>query len=202
MTSHGRIVGDGGYRSRPFLLVTLPATVVSLALIPAIVFGWISVTIVSRTPMGIVISGGSAQEVSVGLSSDVGITGVSTEAGSRAASRIEAHDSRLDDLCLVLRPGLPLVDDTVGLTIAVNSEVSLGQITLAADHGALGTIDLPTTTIGAADTHSASAASGFSIATDGTTQFDDLDAAAYGLVLDGGITLDALTLRAGSSGRC
>jgi hypothetical protein len=197
----------GGVRPTRFAVVTLPAAAAALLFLPAVVLGWVSVSIASAEPISIATSAGSASSVLITPSTDRSITSVRTSGGTRGVALLDVTDGELSDLCVVLRPRIPALDRRLAFRVAVAGAVHLGEITLAVGEGGAGAIDLPQTVIGGVagsrDVPGVVDPTGFAIRTvSGTARFTDLHTQSLGLVLDDGIRLDALSVRVGGDARC
>ena len=195
----------GGVRARRFAALVVPAAAAGLLLAPAIVLGWVSVSIASAAPIALRTTSGTAGAVFLSSSTDASITSLATGRGERGAVLLEVSDGDLGDLCLVLRSGIPLLERHVGLRVSSSAPVHLGSVTLAVRHGGLDGIELPRTVVGGlagAPDVPGVRPDGFALRTlSGTTTFTDLRTSAYGLVLDDGLRLDALSLRVGGAGK-
>jgi hypothetical protein len=195
----------GGVRAKRFAVLVTPAAAAALLLVPAIVLGWVSVSIASAEPIGIRTRSGTAGSVFLSASTDTSITSLTTSRGERGVALLHVVDGTLDDLCLKLRSPIPLLARHLAVRVRSSASVHLGQVTLAVGSGGLDGLDLPQTVVGgpagpdAPGAPSARGAAGFAVRTvSGATTFGDLRTDALGLVLDEGLRLDALSLRVGA----
>jgi hypothetical protein len=188
---------------RRFLALVLPGALGALLLVPAIVLGWVSVTIAAARPIAISASHGTARSLVLGTSTDQAVTGTSLPGeGARAAAVVNVTSTELDDLCLLPRFELPLLGRVIGLRLSTSDPVHLGRITLAASEGAAAGLDLPETVVGTASLGGSQVpgvgTGGFVVrSSGGEVDFDGLDMPTLGLVLNDGLRLDTLSLRAG-----
>lgn len=201
-----RTPAPGGVRLRRFLLIAAPATGAALMLVPAILLGWVSVAIASSDPIGIAVSSGTAGSVYISASTNQRVVPHNPEQGDSGVALLNVTDGVLADLCLALDIDLPLLPQDPVVRLRSVDTVHIGEITLAASDGVLDNIDLPATGIGFVDGGSripGASESAFSIRTiEGSTRFRDLHTDTLALVLDRGVRLDALRLRAGLEGGC
>lgn len=203
-----RFAQVGQIRVVRFALVVVPATVVSLLLIPAIVLGWVSVAVASDEPIEVVVSSGSAQRLYLSATSDQR-TSTLAVGSEKGAALLNAADGDLDDLCLLIPYEIPMLGHSTFLRLSTKDPVHVGAITLAMGGARIEQLDLPKTVVGAAagapDIWGAGMApGGFSMQTvGGAASFTDLRSATFALVLEDGISLNALSLRAkGTSDPC
>ncbi|KQZ68558.1 hypothetical protein ASD66_14765 [Nocardioides sp. Root151] len=183
--------GAGGVGLWRFLLVTGPATVISLGIGALAVLGYVSVVITSTQPITMASSGGTSDSMVLG----VGTVGTIVEdddalAGDSAAAMVRMGTTHLDDLCLVPRVELPLVGDLLSIRIRSAAPVTLGDVTLAASGARLGGLHTPRTTMGLGAGFEARTEPGPDAITLG-----DLDLETHGIVLDGGLRLSSLGVR-------
>lgn len=138
----------GRVRIIRMLILVLPALGAALLMVPAIALGWIQLSIGSAQPLSVSTSAGYAQSLYLSAATNSAITGPSPLGVDRkATSLVYVQEGKMADLCLVPRLRVPLVDLPVNLKITTDSVVNLGQITLAADGGALKAIELPATVV-------------------------------------------------------
>lgn len=190
-----------------FLAVAAPATFISLLLLPAIYFGWVSVTIAAQNPIGVVTSHGEGDWLYLASSTNQGVTGVDAANGSDPAAIIHVLKTEMDDLCLSPKIDLPFVADDLRLFIDIGGRVSIGEVTLAAVAATTEDLVLPKTALGVVDGGSgvpgAPAPGAFTVQTDqgaGTVTFDNLDATAYGLVVSDGLQPKTIKVSTGGGG--
>lgn len=183
---------EGAVRPLRFLVLTTPATAACLGVVAGIVLGQIPVAMAAKHPIGVSASHGTADSLSVTLGSDHTVAGLRATEQSRGAGVVMLRESRLDGLCLLPRFEVPLLHGAFSLRITSSAPVDLGEVTLAAgatEVGRLTTTDATVTSGG-----------GFRLEVAGPdgAELDDVAMGAYALVLDDGMRLTRLSVRAGA----
>lgn len=188
----------GGVAWGRFVAVATPAALAALLMIPAILFGWITLTISSAEPIGVSTSAGTADDLTVVAGSSGNVVSLAPAGVDGVAPMLELSDTHLEDLCLAPRLRAPLVGDLISLRVTSSHPVDIGRITLASSSARTGHLSLPPTTLGyrsASDVAGAPHQRALTLDT-GTGRepaaLEDAELAVYGLVLEDGISLSSI----------
>lgn len=201
--------GRGGIRLRRVAWSLSPAAAIALLVLPGIYFGWISVVIASSKPITIAVGEGALSSTFISGTTDQRVTSELRhgDAESRAAAMIDADNAELEDLCLLPSIGiLPWSQARVTVRIKTDDPVKIGRIVLATPKAGMGHLELPETrlgvTVGDHDKRGSLGDGAFTIQTDGTTHFADLESSTLGMVIEDGMRLNVLGLRVGTQQTC
>lgn len=192
--------GMGRVRLGRFLVVAAPATVVSLGFGAAIIQGSVAASLSSAEPFSLTTNNLKADQLGLSLASTTAAKSVgddSTTTKKAALARVDGGN--LSDLCIGAKQKFPILG-TIGLKIASDSPVAVGNIDLNADALKATKAKLPATNIGtsAGDKAVGGTPGGFGLRTDKTKQgirLNNLDAQAYGIRLNSGISLESLSIK-------
>lgn len=200
--------GMGRTRLGRFAAVTVPATAVSLGLGFAIVQGAVSAQLSAANAFDV----GSSQATGTGLELSLApATAAATDTDSTTTAQNESAlvtlaGGQLDGMCLAANTNVPLFGN-IGLTISVptvaegGALVDVGTLDLNAESVNTGATTLPATSVGIAESeldHQSTLGSetpgGFGMESVGNVSLAELDAAAYGLELTNGLSLQSLSI--------
>ncbi|WP_018156526.1 DUF6230 family protein [Demetria terragena] len=191
--------GMGRVRLGRFLVVAAPATVVSLGFGVAIIQGSVAASLSSAEPFSLTTDNLKADQLGLSLASTTASASVGDDSSTtKKAALARVKGGNLSDLCIGAKQKFPILG-TIGLKIASNSPVKVGNIDLNADSLGSSRAKLPPTNIGtsAGDKAVGGTQGGFGLRTDNTKQgisLNKLDAKAYGIRLNSGINLESLSI--------
>ncbi len=188
----------GGVAWGRFVAVAAPATLVALLMVPAILLGWITLTISSAEPIGVSTTAGTAGDLTVVAGSSGNVVSLAPAGVDGVAPMLELSDTHLEDLCLAPRLRAPLLGDLISLRVTSSRPVDIGRITLASSSARSGNLSLPPTTLGyrtAPDVAGAPDRRALTLDTGNGPEpaaLEDADLSVYGLVLEDGISLSSI----------
>lgn len=201
-------IGTGRTRLGRFAAMTVPATAASLGLGYAIVTGMVSATLSSADGFDVASTKATADNLQLSLSAADAATSVSDDtAKNKEGALVSLKDGHMNTMCLAANQKLPgLAGDifpNIGLKLTSTSpDVRVNDIDLKASTVDAGQSTLPKTEIGIASSQTGQTVGanegGFGMRTLGTTDqavaINNLNAKAYALTLDNGLSLDDLKI--------
>jgi hypothetical protein len=206
--------GMGRTRLGRLAAVTVPATVASLGLGLAIVQGSVSAALASSGGFQVGSTQAKADGLQLSLANATSATASdNTTVKNNEAALVTLENGKLDGMCLAANTTVPVLG-VVGLKISVpnstsgGSVVDVGTLDLNAKSVAAGTTSLPGTTVGVAEDDlrrnnpaAYSGLGGFGMQTNnaagetpGDVSLSGLNATAYMLNLNNGLSLSSLTI--------
>lgn len=191
---------SGGVAWRRFVAVAAPAALVTLLMVPAILFGWITLTISSAEPIEVSTSAGTADGLTVVAGNSGDVVALAPAGVGGAAPMLALSGTHLEDLCLAPRLRAPLLGELIRFRVTSSRPVDIGRITVASSSARTGHLSLPTTTLGYRTASDVAGAPDRRVLTldtgtgTGQTTLEDADLSVYGLVLQDGIGLSSIGL--------
>lgn len=210
--------GMGRTRLGRFAAVTVPATALSLGLGCAIVQGAVSAQLSAANAfeVGSSKATGTGLELSLKAATTASSETDSTTTTSKDSALVTLAGGKLDGMCLAANTNVPLFGN-IGLTISVptvaqgGALVDVGTLDLNADSVNTGATTLPKTSVGIAESEldhqktlstATQTPGGFGMESIGALTLNQLDAAAYGLELTNGLTLNSLAISPTTTATC
>lgn len=190
---------EGAGRVDPlmFLRLTVPAALACLAIGALAVLGYIQVVITTVHPIVMATSGGTADDMTLGMDSVSGVVGRDAVSPDRGAALVRLEEGRLQDLCLIPTVDMPIIGGRLSLRLVTSRPVRLPAAALAVTDGTVQALGTPRTTIGAARGAGGSPGT-FTVLTDASQEAIRLghtDMSVHGIVLDGGLRLSSLSAK-------
>lgn len=189
--------GTGRVDPRKFVRLTAPAAVASLVIGALAVLGYIRVVITTVHPIVMATSGGTADEMVLGLDSVSGVAGRDAVGPEKGAALVRLEEGRFEDLCLIPTVDLPIIGARLSLRLVTSRPVRLPAAALAVTDGTVQALGTPRTTIGASR-RTGGAPGAFTVLTDASPEsirLGQTDMSVHGIVLDGGVRLSSLSAR-------
>ena len=180
-----------------FLRLIVPATLACLAIGALAVLGYIQVVITTVHPIVMATSGGTADEMTLGIDSVSGVAGRDAVGPEQGAALVRLEEGRFADLCLIPTVDVPIIGGRLSLRLVTSRPVRLPAAALAVTDGTVRALGTPRTTIGAS--RGVGETPGvFTVLTDASHEairLGQTDMAVHGIVLDGGLRLSSLSAR-------
>ncbi|WP_182377978.1 hypothetical protein [Nocardioides sp. WS12] len=142
-------------------------------------------------------SGGTADEMVLGVDSVGGVVGRDVAGEDQGAALVRLGEGRFADLCLIPTVDVPIIGRRLSLRLTTSRPVHLPEAALAITDGTVQNLGTPRTTIGAARGAGGSPGA-FTVLTEASPEairLGNTTMSAHGIVLDGGLRLSSLTAR-------